>query len=74
MKKLNLKLDDIKEMLTKEQMKKITGGYGYCSESCGPLGNVKTCSSAKGDCTRDNKHNPSQWISCDGTKTDCPSS
>jgi len=33
MKKLKLKLDGIKEMLTKEQMKKISGGYdnGTCS-------------------------------------------
>ena len=31
MKKLNLKLGDIKEMLTKEQMKKVVGAYGsYC--------------------------------------------
>lgn len=28
MKKLNLKLGGIKEMLTREQMKKITGGHG----------------------------------------------
>ena len=28
MKKLQLKLDSIKNMLTKEQMKKISGGYG----------------------------------------------
>jgi hypothetical protein len=27
MKKLKLKLDGVKEMLTKEQMKKISGGY-----------------------------------------------
>lgn len=30
MKKLNLQLGSIKEMLTKEQMKKISGGYGEC--------------------------------------------
>ena len=35
MKKLNLQLGSIKEMLTKEQMKNVTGGYGsrcvfYC--------------------------------------------
>jgi|GEM_PF-6483621 len=29
MKKLNLKLGSIKEMLTKEQMKKVVGGGGY---------------------------------------------
>jgi hypothetical protein len=29
MKKLNLKLGGIKEMLTKEQMKKVIGGDGY---------------------------------------------
>lgn len=38
MKKLNLQLDSIKEMLTKEQMKKIVGGYG--STGC-----VNTCNS-----------------------------
>jgi len=32
MKKLNLQLGSIKEMLTKEQMKKVAGGY---DESCG---------------------------------------
>ncbi|MHA4894994.1 hypothetical protein ACXZ1K_09590 [Pedobacter sp. PWIIR3] len=40
MKKLSLKLGGIKEMLTREQMKKITGGYGS-----GPAGNCTiTCS------------------------------
>ncbi len=29
MKKLNLKLGGIKEMLTREQMKKVVGGDGY---------------------------------------------
>lgn len=29
MKKLNLKLSGVKEMLTKEQMKKVIGGHGY---------------------------------------------
>jgi len=72
MKKINLKLDDIKEMLTKEQMKKITGGYGTCTESCGPPNNIKKCSSASGNCSRDTKNNT--WISCDGTKHSCPSS
>jgi hypothetical protein len=38
MKKLNLQLDSIKEMLTKEQMKKIVGGYG--STGC-----INTCNS-----------------------------
>ncbi|MHA4894993.1 hypothetical protein ACXZ1K_09585 [Pedobacter sp. PWIIR3] len=40
MKKLNLKLGGIKEMLTREQMKRITGGYGNppmgnCTITCG---------------------------------------
>ena len=30
MKKLNLQLGSIKEMLTKEQMKKVSGGYEGC--------------------------------------------
>ena len=35
MKKLKLKLDGMKEMLTKEQMKKISGGYsGPVLECC----------------------------------------
>lgn len=37
MKKLNLQLGSIKEMLTKEQMKKITGGYDpttCCTVAC----------------------------------------
>jgi hypothetical protein len=29
MKKLNLKMGGIKEMLSKEQMKSVVGGYGY---------------------------------------------
>ena len=38
MKKLNLQLGSIKEMLTKEQMKKVVGGYdGNCAVSI-PLG------------------------------------
>jgi natural product precursor len=40
MKKLkNLKLDALKDILTKEQMKKITGGY-YCP---GPCSQGKCC-------------------------------
>jgi len=34
MKKLKLKLDGIKDMLTKEQMKKISGGYYICGSLC----------------------------------------
>jgi len=34
MKKLNLQLGSIKEMLTKEQMKKVAGGYGGIGGSC----------------------------------------
>jgi len=72
MKKLNLKLDDIKEMLTKEQMKKITGGYStHCSESCGKSGTVNStsCDSFNGVCSHEKDF---KWISCDGTKYDCP--
>jgi len=43
MKKMNLKLGGIKEMLTREQMKKVVGGYGYdgggstnCYMCCSP--------------------------------------
>ena len=38
MKKLTLKLDSAKELLSKEQMKKITGGYGSISGCWGPCG------------------------------------
>jgi hypothetical protein len=34
MKKLKLKLDGIKEMLSKEQMQKINGGYGDNDSKC----------------------------------------
>lgn len=34
MKKLNLQLGSIKEMLTKEQMKKVAGGYTGCTADC----------------------------------------
>jgi len=34
MKKLNLQLGSIKEMLTKEQMKKVAGGYGCYTGNC----------------------------------------
>ena len=35
MKKLNLQLGSIKEMLTKEQMKKVSGGYDDCDSFSG---------------------------------------
>jgi len=34
MKKLRLKLDGIKELLTREQMKTINGGYAICEAYC----------------------------------------
>ncbi len=36
MRKLNLKLGGIREMLSREQMKKVVGGYGSgdCSSGC----------------------------------------
>jgi len=43
MKKLKLKLDGIKEMLTKEQMKKISGGYGSCCVDDCPTGTLWLC-------------------------------
>lgn len=45
MKKLNLQLGSIKEMLTKEQMKKVQGGYG-CQLGCfveGQGGTITYC-------------------------------
>ncbi|MDB5116364.1 MAG: hypothetical protein JWQ79_1856 [Mucilaginibacter sp.] len=57
MKKLKLKLDGIKEMLTKEQMKKISGGYDYggcfnCfivySVACGSGDDMFTCCDPQG--------------------------
>ena len=49
MKKLKLKLDSVKEMLTKDQMKKISGGYacsnwatsGHCWDCCKAAGHNK---------------------------------
>jgi natural product precursor len=62
MKKLNLKLNDIKEMLTKEQMKNITGGYwGPCTIACNK---DKTCDSKTGDCKVSGSDY--KWIQCDG--------
>jgi hypothetical protein len=43
MKKLKLKLDGIKEMLTKEQMKKISGGYSSCCVDDCPSGQYRLC-------------------------------
>jgi hypothetical protein len=55
MKKLKLKLDGVKDMLSKEQMRKISGGYGpidqcisltwYCHNEyyCSYLGSGYTC-------------------------------
>lgn len=46
MKKLNLQLGSIKEMLTKEQMKKVSGGYvGTRCEIFCCTGGPGTCSS-----------------------------
>jgi len=45
MKKLNLQLGSIKEMLTKEQMKKVAGGYdgGGGNNGCPPFFFLCTC-------------------------------
>lgn len=48
MKKLNLQLGNIKEMLTREQMKKVSGGYdpGDClasTELCNPITEETNC-------------------------------
>ena len=47
MKKLQLKLDGVKEMLTREQMKKIIGGSGSGSGG----GNYKCCYTKTGGST-----------------------
>ncbi|RVU00439.1 hypothetical protein EOD41_13255 [Mucilaginibacter limnophilus] len=68
MKKLNLKMQGIGEMLSKEQMKNVTGGYG-CSSSDGNICYTYFPSgpSATGICAA----NPSGGCSCrvwkDGT-------
>lgn len=53
MKKLNLKLGGIKEMLTREQMKKVVGGYGgysscflRCDQSSSEGSTVTACDAA----------------------------
>lgn len=45
MKKLNFKLGGIGEMLTKDQMKKVVGGYGDCFDECSiePCPTGQTC-------------------------------
>jgi hypothetical protein len=49
MKKLKLKLEGVREMLTKEQMRKISGGYGGslagCTECASPCPSGTTCTS-----------------------------
>lgn len=40
MKKVSLKLGSVKEMLTKEEMKKIAGGYNVCCCVGGTYGNL----------------------------------
>jgi len=52
MKKLKLKLDGIKEMLTKEQMRKISGGYlsGNCTLSCYDINNTYLGGTALSNC------------------------
>jgi len=59
MKKLNLQLGSIKEMLTKEQMKKVNGGY-LCGNCIGSVGSwfgdcnsqviEEYCRSGEGEC------------------------
>jgi len=56
MKKLNLKLDSIKEMLTKEQMKKVLGGdyggYGSKYKCCwSGTSNCSECVTCTSSCT-----------------------
>ncbi|HTH83001.1 MAG TPA: hypothetical protein VL490_08705 [Mucilaginibacter sp.] len=76
MKKLKLKLDGIKDMLTKEQMKKISGGYTgdgtpyNCSASgkvgcyCG--GSFVQCVPDCSYCSQDfcGGHGVTQWPTC----------
>ncbi|SDT43523.1 hypothetical protein SAMN05216490_3470 [Mucilaginibacter mallensis] len=46
MKKLKLKLDGVKETLTRDQMKKIYGGYSDCAGCCC----VHSCGGTDWDC------------------------
>lgn len=50
MKKLQLKLEG-KEMLSKEQMKQIQGGYGNCTASCPDGGYVICWYDTSGSCS-----------------------
>lgn len=44
MKRLNLQLGSIKEMLTKEQMKRVAGGYdGLCPDGTTDMVTIKCC-------------------------------
>jgi hypothetical protein len=50
MKKLNLNLSVVKEQLSKDQMKKINGGWGdYCGDTC--YGGSGDCSNASSEDT-----------------------
>ncbi|WP_157543934.1 hypothetical protein [Mucilaginibacter paludis] len=54
MKKVQLSLEGISGMLTKEQMKKITGGYGGSGTSCSagcPSGQSASITNCDGTCT-----------------------
>jgi len=58
MKKVSLKLGSVKEMLTKEEMKKISGGYLMCCCVGGTYGNL--------DCTHSwsTGPNPDCYTAC----------
>ena len=57
MKKLKLKLKGVGEILTKEQLKKITGGYPVCGLHCE--------TSNGGNCYNSTEPNGGQCIHCD---------
>ncbi|ASU33377.1 hypothetical protein [Mucilaginibacter xinganensis] len=62
MKKVSLKLGSVKEMLTKEEMKKIAGGYAMCCCIGGVYGNL--------DCTHSWSRSLDSTGSCYHTCTD----
>jgi hypothetical protein len=61
---------DFGTRLSRNEMKTIKGALkGSCSESCGSGANIVSCSSASGDCSRDDVEG---YIKCDGKKYNCP--
>lgn len=72
MKKLLMNFAD--SLLSREQMKKVKGGYdvdGSCTHTltCSPIN--KSCTSQTGNCKSSSQYATTPWIECDGTRYTC---